>query len=165
VAAGLTLLALGLAAAIWLGVSREIPIQASVPENSSSKQLDDSLETNEPPDPDERLKQQLVGVWTDNYRGKRTMTLRDDGTGEMDVELEGATAMLFAEHLHFDMVWRIEEGKLIKESIGGQPAEKVNLILKTMGRRAEETVLEVTKERLRTRESDRTTVYDWQRVR
>ena len=106
----------------------------------------------------------IVGVWTDNYRGKRTMTLRDDGTGTMEVELSGVTAKLFAERLRFDMRWSSQDGRLIKESIGGEPSEQVELILRTMGRRVEETILELTRDQLKTLDPDGVTTYVWTRL-
>ena len=106
----------------------------------------------------------IVGVWTDNYQGKRTMTLRDDGTGTMEVELSGVTAKLFAERLRFDMRWSMRDDRLIKESIGGEPREQVELILRTMGRRVEETILEVSADRLKTLDPDGVTSYVWTRL-
>ena len=38
------------------------------------------------PDPrDEQFRRLVVGTWEDDYQGKRTMTLKDDGTGTMAV--------------------------------------------------------------------------------
>ena len=45
-----------------------------------------------PLDPDDRLRRMVTGTWTDNYQGKRTMTLKADGTGDMVVELSGLKA-------------------------------------------------------------------------
>jgi hypothetical protein len=112
---------------------------------------------------DEAMRLQVLGVWEDDYEGKRTMTLNADGTGTMVVELSGAKALLFASELRFDMEWSLAEGKLTKRTIGGEPSVKVNLILRTMGDTATEPVLEVTEERLVLLDKDGKTRYEWRR--
>jgi len=114
--------------------------------------------------PEEKRRRLLLGVWQDEYQGKRTMTLNDDGTGTMVVELTGVQASLFAARLRFDMKWSLNGDKLIKTTVGGEPAKKVNLILKMMGDTAEDTILEITDERLLLLDKDGTTEYDWKRV-
>jgi len=106
----------------------------------------------------------LPGVWQDEYQGKRTMTLNKDGTGTMFVELSGVQAILFASTLRFDMTWSLDGNKLTKKTVGGEPVEKVNLILKMMGDTAEDTLLEITDDRLLLLDKDGTTKYDWRRV-
>lgn len=118
-----------------------------------------------PADPDEPLRLGVVGTWTDRFRGKRTMTLKEDGTGVMLVELEGLSAALFAQRLQFEMAWSVEDGRLKKQTIGGEPTDKVNLILKTMGDRVAERIEELTEDRLVLVDQDGTTRYTWTRVR
>lgn len=115
-------------------------------------------------EPDERFRLALAGTWTDDYRGKRTMTLEEDGTGFMLVELEGLSAALFAERLRFEMIWSVENGCLRKQTVGGEPADQVNLILKTMGDRVTETIEEISENRLVLLDPDGTTRYVWTRV-
>ena len=91
------------------------------------------------------------------------MTLKDDGTGTMIVELSGVKATLFAARLQFDMVWSVEDGRLQKRTIGGQPAARVNMILKVMGDSVDEPILELTEDRLLLLDKDGKTKYDWRR--
>lgn len=114
---------------------------------------------------DEQFRRLAVGTWQDDYQGKRTMTLKDDGTGTMVVELDGLKAKLFAERLEFVMVWSVEKGRLKKRTLKGEPAVTVELILKTMGDRVDEPILELTKDRLLLLDKDGKTKYDWRRVR
>src|SRR5262245_9429471 len=97
---------------------------------------------------DDKTRGELLGVWQDDYKGKRTMTLNEDGTGTMLVELSGLQATLFAAKLRFDMQWSLEGKTLTKKTVGGDPADKVNLILNTMGNTAADTILELTEDRL-----------------
>jgi hypothetical protein len=114
---------------------------------------------------EEKRRRTLLGIWQDEYQGKRTMTLNADGTGTMLVELSGLQAMLFAAKLRFDMRWSLEDKKLKKQTVGGEPADKVNLILNTMGNTAEDAILEITDDRLLLLDKDGKTKYDWKRVK
>jgi hypothetical protein len=105
-----------------------------------------------------------VGTWEDHYQGRRTMTLREDGTGIMIVELAGLRASLFAPRLEFDMVWSVEDGRLKKRTVGGRPSDRVNLVLRMMGDRVAEEILELTEQRLLLRDPDGETCYDWKRI-
>ena len=158
-------LAMGLAVFSWCCLPHEVPRTAGVGQDPSPSGVDDPSKAKDIVGSDELLQRQIVGVWTDHYQGRRTMTLQNDGTGTIDVELAGAMATLFGERLRFDILWRIENGQLIRDCTGGRPTEKVTLILKAMGSRAEEPVLELTEDHLRTSNPDQTTVYNWQRVR
>jgi hypothetical protein len=116
------------------------------------------------PNKDAEYRRLLVGVWEDDYQGKRTMTVLEDGTGAMLVELSGLKARLFASRLRFDMVWSIEEGRLKKKTVGGEPSAKVRMILRTMGNQVDEPILELTKTRLLLLDANGKTQYDWRRV-
>lgn len=126
----------------------------------ASRKSDTEVETEE-----DKARRMLLGVWQDEYKGKRTMTLNEDGTGTMLVELSGLQATLFAAKLRFDMKWSLEGKTLTKKTVGGDPADKVNLILNTMGNTAEDTILESADDRLLLLDKDGTTKYDWRRVK
>ncbi len=114
---------------------------------------------------DKQLRRLVVGTWQDDYQGKRTMTLKQDGTGTMIVDLKGVKAALFASRLTFNMKWSVEKGRLKKRTIGGTPSGRVQMILKMMGDRVDEPILELTKKRLLLLDKDGETKYDWRRVR
>ncbi len=59
---------------------REPTAEPSAPGGSAAKKE----ETDQ-----EKQRRKLLGVWQDHYQGKRTMTLNEDGTGTMLVELSG----------------------------------------------------------------------------
>ena len=113
---------------------------------------------------DDRKQQLAVGTWEDDYQGHRTMTLNPDGTGTMMVELDGMKATLFAPRLRFDMEWSVDGERLRMQTIGGEPAVQVQLILKTMGDRVVQNILDLTEDRLRLLDADGQTEYDWRRV-
>ena len=142
----------------WLAAAP--PSRAAVIVPSSSEQTKGAKAT----DPDQRFRRLVLGTWEDNYGGKRTMTLKEDGTGTMLVELSGLEATLFADHLRFDMKWAVASGRLQKQTIGGQPADKVQAILKMMGDRVDEPILEISQDRLLLLDKDGKTKYDWRRA-
>lgn len=157
VRATLLLACLGLGVAVWHAsedmrratVSSEVGEQEAVAAESEQ----------------EALRRKLLGVWEDDYKGKRTMTLLADGTGTMRVELSGLQAALFAGVLRFDMVWELEGRLLRKRTIGGEPAGKVALVLKMKGDMATDTILKLTESQLLLMDENGETQYDWQRVR
>lgn len=113
---------------------------------------------------DAEFRRLLVGTWQDEYKAKRTMTVRPDGTATMVVEPSGMAAALFAPRLEFAMTWSIAGGRLQKHSTGGTPKTTVQLLLKTMGDRVDEPILELTAQRLLLLDKDGQTRYDWRRV-
>ncbi len=107
----------------------------------------------------------MVGAWQDEYQGRRTLVLREDGSGTMTVELSGLKAKLVAPRLEFVMQWSVEGGRLKKQTLRGEPTAQVNLILKTMGDRVDEPILELSADRMLLLDGDGKTQYDWRRVR
>ena len=91
------------------------------------------------------------------------MTLNEDGTGTMVVELSGWRAALSASRLKFNMKWSVEGGHLKKQTISGEPEAQVKMILKAMGDHVDEPILELTEDRLLLLDQDGKTKYDWKR--
>ena len=92
------------------------------------------------------------------------MTLREDGTGTMVVDLEGVAAVLFAPQLRFDMQWSIDDGRIKMQTLGGEPAAKVQMILKMMSDHVNQPILELSETHMLLLDEDGKTRYDWQRV-
>jgi hypothetical protein len=118
-----------------------------------------------PADPDAQKRSLVLGIWQDEYQGKRTMTLTEDGTGTMIVELSGWRAALSAPRLKFNIKWSVAGGCLKKQTIGGEPEAPVKMILSTMGDHVDEPILELTDDRLLLLDKDGKTKYDWRRVK
>jgi hypothetical protein len=112
---------------------------------------------------DQRFERAIVGKWEDDYRGKRHLTVNDDGTGKMVVEPDGLGRALFADRLSFDIEWSISEGRVTMRMLGGEPESKVNLILKLHGREAEYKILNLDDGQMLLLDSDGKTQYDWRR--
>lgn len=162
--AGLMLFAFA-AAATWLAAGRDAapPAEATLP----------TVQPPSAPMPPEHDAQQpdatadahpILGTWQDHYRGRRTMTLLDDGTGTMVCELEGLDARLFTPVLNFNLRWQLEGGVMTRVIVDGEPADKVQFVINLMGARADEKMLALTDTELRLLDSDGKTEYHWTRV-
>ena len=114
---------------------------------------------------DKQFHEQVIGVWEDDFQGKRTLTVRKDGTATMVVELTGVKAKFFAPKLTFEMTWKIEDGVMKKVSTGGKPKTKVNIVLRTVGRKVDEPIVKLTEDELVLLDKDGETKYEWKRVR
>jgi len=115
-------------------------------------------------DPDERLRRLAVGTWRDFYQGKRTLTLRGDGTATMVVELSGFKARLFTPRLELDIAWSIEDGKMHRRTVGGRPASKVAFVNKRAGVAVAEQILDLSEERMILLDQNGSRKYSWRRV-
>lgn len=113
---------------------------------------------------DEDRSRRALGHWEDDYRGKRHLTVRADGTATMHVEPAGALRKLFGEKLEFQIEWMLEKGKLTMTTLAGEPKAKTQLILKLYGNQAEYTVLGVDDKHLLLLDADGKTRYAWRRA-
>jgi hypothetical protein len=132
---------------------------------SASEKFAKQMVQSQPTDPDAHYRSLVLGTWQDAYQGKRTMTLKEDGTGTMIVELSGWRAAFSASRLKFNMKWSVKDGHLKKQTISGEPETQVKMILSTMGDHVDEPILELTEDRLLLLDKDGKTKYDWKRVK
>ena len=82
----------------------------------------------------------------------------------MVVELKGMSARLYAKKMTFNETWRIEDGQLKMKMVNGEPANRVKLIIKSMGDYTEQKILELTHDRMHLLDANGKTKYDWRRV-
>ena len=132
---------------------------------SASEKFAQQMVQSQRADPDARYRSMVLGTWHDEYQGKRTMTLNEDGTGTMIVELSGWRAAFSASRLKFNMKCSVEDGHLKKQTISGEPEAQVKMILTTMGDHVDEPILELTEDHLLLLDKDGVTKYDWKRVK
>jgi hypothetical protein len=114
---------------------------------------------------DQQLRRLAVGTWRDFYHGKRTLTIREDGTATMVIEFSGFKARLFTPRLQLDLRWSIEGGSMLRRTVGGRPSDKVDFVIKRVGDRVEEPILELTQSRMLLQDQSGSRQYQWQRIR
>lgn len=124
---------------------------------------DDQVSSTGAQDTDERARKKLLGKWEDNYQGKRFLSVAEDGTGTMVVDLDGIGRRIFADRLAFDLEWTSAGGRITMKTLGGEPKSKAELVLKLYGNEAEYKILELTDDRMLLLDADGTTKYDWRR--
>lgn len=113
---------------------------------------------------DEELRDLAVGTWRDYYQGRRTLTLRADGTATMVVELSGIKARLFTPRLVLDIAWSIEDGKMHRRTVGGRPADKVAFVNQRAGVAVAEPIVSLDGRRMVLLDQNGSQRYNWQRV-
>ena len=114
---------------------------------------------------DENYQRLAVGTWQDFYHGKRTLTLRPDGTATMVVEFSGLKARLFTRRLQLQIVWSIKDGKMHRRTVGGTPADKVEFVNRRAGVQVAEPVVELSDGRMVLLDQNGSQQYRWRRVR
>lgn len=106
----------------------------------------------------------VVGVWEDEYQGKRELTVRADGTATMVVYPSGIGRKLFADRLQFEIDWTLTNGRIVMITTSGHPEKQTRLVLKLYGNRAEYTLENLDDRQLLLVDADGKTRYDWRRV-
>lgn len=150
--------------------------QASIPPPSGTSAIltsatDNADNGSENPDEssavesDAALKKLMLGTWEDDYKGHRTLTLLEDGSGTMVVELDGFAATLFAAKLTFTEKWSVEDGHVTMKATGGEPSGKVRLVLNLHGDSSTQEIVEVTNDRMVLVEKPSGTRFEWRRVK
>jgi hypothetical protein len=117
------------------------------------------------PSSDNRTQELIVGAWEDDYQGKRTLTVRPNGTATMVVEFDGWKARMFTPRLRIETTWTIDEGRFNRQTVGGEPADKVEFVKRRVGDRASDKIVKVTADRMVLIDQDGETRYNWRRVR
>jgi hypothetical protein len=113
---------------------------------------------------DDQHQQRVLGVWHDDYQGKRTLTVRPDGTATMLVEFDGWKARMFTPKLRLETTWSIEDGRFNRETIGGEPADKVDFVRRRVGDQASDRIVKLTADRMVLIDQDGETRYNWRRT-
>jgi hypothetical protein len=113
---------------------------------------------------DENYRRLAAGTWQDFYHGKRTLTLKPDGTATMVVEFSGLKARLFTRRLTLQIVWSIEDGRMHRRTVGGSPADKVEFVNRRAGVQVAEPIVELTDEQMVLLDQDGSRQYRWRRV-
>lgn len=153
------LLMLLLLAGGWALFSRKHPAPAeaevSVPERLADVDV---------PNREQQQRQQVLGTWEDFYEGHRFLTIRDDGTALMAVELSGLASKLFAPRLEFDITWTFQQGKVTMLTTGGRPPSKAGLVLRMYGDKAEYLLEDLNETRLVLRDVSTQKQFEWLRL-
>lgn len=118
---------------------------------------------------EERWRRDVIGDWKTYYKGVRLMTVRPDGTATIVANLTDyawhETLLVGAKKVTFEIVWDIEDGHLVFDTVGGEPAASVNVITGVHGSSKRFEIVHVTDDEFRYHSDDPgEDDYVWERV-
>lgn len=111
-----------------------------------------------------RLSQLIVGNWQQEFYGKRTLTVKADGTATMTILPSGVFALGFGPKIDLTMFWSVKDGHLDYGVNGGTPDDKVKLAAKTWGDHWVEKIIELNETKLDLLSVDGSSHSIWERV-
>lgn len=119
----------------------------------------------EPVDPETaRLSKLVVGNWQQEFYGKRTLTVKADGTATMTILPSGVFALGFGSKIDLTMFWSVKDGHLDYGVNGGTPADKVKLAAKTWGDHWVEKIVTLDENKLDLLSEDGSSHSIWERI-
>lgn len=106
----------------------------------------------------------LLGEWSGYYQGQRKLKVSADGSGTIVARPDGLAATLLAAELTFQIRWVLKDDQLEFETVGGEPLDKVNVVVKMYGRLRSHKILELQPDKMVLLDEDGVTKYLWTRV-
>lgn len=101
-----------------------------------------------PPTAGAVLREQVIGTWTRQRHGTRTITLQPDGTATADVALDSLAAWVYGSTLHLQLAWELDGDVMSQTVTGGTPEDAVRRLVRDWGDHRTYRVVEVTQDRL-----------------
>lgn len=109
--------------------------------------------------------QKLIGCWKDTFCGQRTLTLKEDGSACMHLDLDLAGRLLYGKSLDFDMRWSVDGTVITFEILTGRPVDAAKSAMKIWGESFEYRLVLVDGEQLQARDSNDSYLYKMTRVK
>lgn len=124
------------AAPAGTGTGASVPAQAPPPPGAVDDQAESSLAS------------RLVGRWTMEKHGSRTLHLKSDGSATVEARLNLLASLVYGERLKLDLTWTLEGDVMSQAISGGTPEAAVQRLTRDWGDRREYRVIEVDEEHL-----------------
>lgn len=106
----------------------------------------------------------LIGQWKDSFFGTRTLTLNDDGSAQMVLDLDFAGRLLYGNRLEFEMKWTLEGAVIGIDVVSGKPESSARSAMKTWGERYVYLLDAVSDDRIEMRDWDGAASYTLKKV-
>ena len=87
-----------------------------------------------PVDPDQRAREQALGLWRQYETGTRYLSIQADGTATMLIEADWKAALLIGSRLTVEINWTIDDGLLTFHSVSGKPQSGFDALTTLYGR-------------------------------
>ena len=103
-----------------------------------------------PSERDAEYRQRALGAWTQSRSdAERELILSADGTGLQIIRPKGFLATSYlGELVELDVVWKIENGRAIFDSVAGRPADMAQRVNDLFGTHRDRRIVEITDERI-----------------
>lgn len=115
-------------------------------------------------DPDDLAREQVVGLWKQNYTGVRWLSLRPDGTGTMFIDPDWIARALLGDKLTMQIEWSIEDGHALMKSVSGTPESAFNAATTLFGRERNRKIAELTDTRFILLDEEDGSTSEWTRL-
>jgi len=135
------------------GQAADVPV---ADESTDKKMLKPKLDNVDPAS--------LIGQWKDSFFGTRTLTLNDDGSAQMVLDLDFAGRLLYGSRLEFEMKWSLEGAVIGIDVVSGKPENSAKSAMKTWGERYVYLLDAVSDDRIEMRDWDGAASYTLKRV-
>ena len=110
------------------------------------------------------IEQAVAGEWSGFYQGQRRLIVRAGGRATMVVEPEGLATVLLASKVTFEVRWAIKGDQFEFETVGGEPLDSVDVVVKMYGKRRSHKILDLQADKIVLLDEDGVTEYVWTRV-
>ena len=110
------------------------------------------------------IEQAVAGEWSGFYQGRRRLIVRAGGRATMVVEPEGLATVLLAPKVTFEVRWAIKGEQFEFETVGGEPLDSVDVVVKMYGKRRSHKILDLQADKIVLLDEDGMTEYVWNRV-
>ncbi|MEZ6055361.1 MAG: hypothetical protein R3C01_01530 [Planctomycetaceae bacterium] len=120
------------------GTEQGIVPTASEPVSSSvSQQLSPPVVLS-----DAELSAKFVGTWKSSYHGTQEITLKADGSAQLESRLDFLSSLLYGSKLSMQLTWKVQEGVLTQVIVDGVPQGNVERLVANEGGTRSYLVLE-----------------------
>ena len=120
------------------------PVVESVTKSSDAPGESDPVST-----ADAKYRQLIVGRWETDRDGRRVMTVSDNGTAVMNVEVTGTWSYVLGSEITLNLNWQIEDGVLKFQTTGGKPESSINVLTNLYGSERNQPIIRLDETTLR----------------
>ena len=121
--------------------NREEPAAPEQPQLETSN--DSASEPQETPT-SKLILDRFIGTWAQERFGRRTLTIRPNGTALMIIEPNDFFALAYGKRIEVELSWQFNGERAVYRITGGNPADKLELAKKSWGDAWDEPVVDVT---------------------
>ncbi|VAX40274.1 hypothetical protein MNBD_PLANCTO02-1921 [hydrothermal vent metagenome] len=111
-----------------------VPVKQDIGKKNKTKEEQFDLE----------CRKKSVGTWEKEESGKRTLTIKENGTATLIYLPSGVNRFLLGEKVIVKIKWIIQKGKVKFRSHSGLPEKSFNIITATHGREKIRKILEIS---------------------